>query len=261
MSSEAAWAFSIDPTDVNMKYHDHFRDLWHGSLCRAHLWRDVIHESADFSPYKVICFPQMPIITDAARARLADWVEAGGTLVLGPLSGWRSEEFTAFTEQEFGGLEAIMGAEVELFFTVQWVEDRVAIEFNDGHTTASRTWVQGFATTTAETMATWRGGYGDGLPAIIDNRHGAGRVITIGGMVDEPSWVKIVSEACADAGIQPVADAGEKVQVVPRSNGDGAISGYGLINLDTEPAPVTLPQRYRPSQWRNNAGQLHDGAV
>ena len=48
MSSQAAWAFSIDPTDNNMVYQDHFRDRWHGALCRAHLWRDVIHESADF---------------------------------------------------------------------------------------------------------------------------------------------------------------------------------------------------------------------
>ena len=75
MSSEASWAFSIDPTDVNMNYADHFRDLWHGPLCAAHLWRDVIHESADYSPYKVICLPQMPIVSEASRARLAAWLQ------------------------------------------------------------------------------------------------------------------------------------------------------------------------------------------
>jgi beta-galactosidase GanA len=240
MSSEAAWAFSIDPTDVNMKYNDHFRDLWHGALCRAHLWRDVIHESADYSPYKVICLPQMPIVTQTSRKRLAEWVKAGGTLVLGPLTGWRSEEFTAFTDQEFGGFEAIMGAKIERFFTVQWVEDVVSMEFEDGHRTHSQSWVQSFAPSTATTLATWRGGYADGHPAVIDNVHGKGRVITIGGMVDEPTWGRLVSQACVDAGIEPVCEGGKKVQAIPRAGANGKLAGYGVVNLDTKPASVTL---------------------
>ena len=240
MSSEAAWAFSIDPTDVNMGYGDHFRDLWHGPLCAAHLWRDVIHESADYSPYKVICLPQMPMVSDASRERLAAWVAAGGTLILGPLSGWRSEEFTAFTDHEFGGFEAIMGAEVERFFTVQWVEDQVDMVFADGHTSVSRSWVQSFSPSTASTLATWQGGYADGHPAIIDNRHGSGRVITVGGMVDAATWVRLVEMACNDVGIEAVGQGGDKVQVIPRVNKAGNLAGYGVINLDTESAEITL---------------------
>ena len=167
-------------------------------------------------------------------------VAAGGTLILGPLSGWRSEEFTAFTDHEFGGFEAIMGAEVERFFTVQWVEDQVEMVFADGHRSHSRTWVQSFTPTSASTLARWEGGYADGHPAIVDNRHGSGRVITVGGMVDAATWVRLVEMACNDAGIEAVAQGGDKVQVIPRVNKQGDLAGYGVINLDTESAEITL---------------------
>ena len=181
------------------------------------------------------------MVQSDTRQRLAKWVAAGGTLILGPLSGWRSEEFTAFTDHEFGGFEEIMGAEVEQFFTVQWVEDQVFIEFPDGTQTPSRSWVQSFSTKTAKILATWRGGYGDGQPAIIDNTYEKGRVITLGGFVDDSTWARIVTEACSAQGIQPLAAGHEQVQVIPRQNKSGELAGYGLINLHTESAAITLP--------------------
>lgn len=144
MTCESAWSFGIDPTDDGMDYASRFRDDWHGSLCRAQIWRDVVPEDADFAPYKVLALPMMPIVSESTRVRLKEWVRSGGTLLLGPLTGWRSEEYTAFTDREFGGFEELMGATSALRFTVQWVEDRVQIVFADGHKTRTKTMCDGY---------------------------------------------------------------------------------------------------------------------
>lgn len=240
MTCESAWSFGIDPTDDGMDYASRFRDDWHGSLCRAQIWRDVVPEDADFAPYKVLALPMMPIVSESTRVRLKEWVRSGGTLLLGPLTGWRSEEYTAFTDREFGGFEELMGATSALRFTVQWVEDRVQIVFADGHKTRTKTMCDGYECHGAEVLARYEGGYGDSLPAVISNRFGKGRVITSGGMVDADTWTRLMLEACREHGIGPMAKAGGRVVVVPRANAAGEVVGHGVANLSDQMQSVTL---------------------
>ncbi len=241
LSSEAAWAFSIDPTDEDMEYATRWRDDFYLPLERRHIWRDVVHESADLSHYKIIVMPLMPMVAAETRARLRDWVREGGCLLLGPMTGFRTAEFTAFTDREFGGLEELMGAGSSVRFPAGWIEERFTVEFADGMSTRTRAWCEGFETTTGEALAHYRGEYGDGHVAIVRNRFGKGTVITLGCLVSEEVYVKLVTELLEARGVKPVASGSPGVVVVPRANADGTIAGYGLVNITEEPQKVTLP--------------------
>jgi len=242
LSNEAAWAFSVDPIDEEMRYDVRWRDDYHLPLVRSHIWRDVISETADFSPYRVLLFPMMPMVSENARRRLREWVEAGGRLLLGPLTGTRTEEFTMWRGREFGGLEDLMGAESSLRFTAHWQEDVVRVTFADGRTARTRAWCEGFAPTSGETLARYEGGYGDGHAAVVRNRIGEGAVVTLGCMVDEATYVALVRVLLDEVGAAPVAEGSGDVLVIPRAGEDGSVQGYGIVNLSEQPQQVTLPR-------------------
>jgi beta-galactosidase len=242
LSNEAAWAFSIDPIDEDMRYEVRWRDDYHLPLARAHLWRDVIDETADFAPYRVIIMPLMPMVRAQTRAKLRAWVEAGGLLLLGPLTGYRTEDFTCFGGREFGGLEELMGGESSISFTVHWVEDRTKVTFADGRSCATKNWCEGFAPATARALAHYRGGYGDGHVAAMENALGKGRVITLGCRVSEEVYLWLARSLCDAAGIEPTAGGSGQVIVAPRAGADGRIAGWGVVNLSESGQSVTLPE-------------------
>jgi len=247
MSPRAAWGWSIDPLDAGVKYADDLRDLYHLPLCRAHVWRDLIDEGGRWEDYRVLAIPQVPTLSGDVKARLRAWVEAGGRLLLGPMSGFRTEEFTAFTDRSLGGLEELIGAEQVFGFPAHARQDHLKVRFSDAAlgegataaTTATQRWCDAFEPTTGRAIATYAGDgeYADGLAAAVEHTVGDGRVITLGCMVDPAVYVALTKRLLADVGLSPVAEGDGDVVVVPRGD-----AGMALINLVPEPRKVTLPQ-------------------
>ncbi len=245
-SSESAWCFSIDPIDPQKNnYLERFRDDLHVPLVNRHWHRDVIDPAADFSPYRVLLLPRLPMLDDAAVGRLRAWVEAGGTAVIGPMTGYRTEEMTARTDRVFGALEALMGGRCSLRFSPHWVEETIDVRFEDGGSCHPSVWCEAFEPEDGTTVrARYEGGYGEGHTAVLDRRLGKGRVLTIGCPLDEERLMAVVEEAARDAGLAPLAAAGpenEGVLLCPRAAADGSIAAMGLVNLRKEARRVELP--------------------
>ncbi len=246
LSNEAAWGLSIDPIDDDMQYLTRWRDDYYQPLVKAHVWRDVIDDHADLSRYKVLLMPLMPIVPKETMERIKQWVRDGGRLLLGPLTGYRTEEFTCPRDQEFNGLEELIGAESSLRFTVQWQEKHVEVDFTEGVDCPTRNWCEGFKPTTGEPIAFYKydqaGGYGDGEVAAVQNRYGKGTVITLGCQVDPASYLWLVDQLMMQARIEPVAYGSDRVIVVPRSKpGSDEIAGYAMVNLTESKQLVTIP--------------------
>lgn len=240
-SCESSWVFAIDPIDNENRYEVRIRDDYHLPLVRAHWFRDVIHPEASFEGYRVIVAPHLPILSPAVRERLVAWVEAGGRLLLGPLSGYRSEENTLFTEQEFGGLEDLIGANQALRFSPHWVEQSINIEFADGNVCHPRFWCDAWEPgAETEVLARYRGGYGDGLAAVVARRCGEGKVIAVGCPLDETCYLALVADLAGEAGVTPMAEDGEGVLVIPRTGKDGVPVAYGVVNTRKEARTVRL---------------------
>ncbi len=240
-SNQAAWAFSIDPGDDDMGYEARWRDDFHLPLLHHHVWRDVISDLAPIDGYQLVIVPHLPVVPKPLRTRLADFVAAGGHVILGPYTGYRTDEFTAFHDRDFGGLEDLFGAESALRFTSHWVEDKVSVEFADGTSGATRSFAEAWDPRGAEVVARYCGGDGDGLPAIVRHSHGQGQITMVGCRLDEAARWRLTQYHLDALGIRPLATGGAGVLVAPRVAPDGRVAGLGLVNLSPEPQSVTLP--------------------
>lgn len=243
VKSESSWLFSIDPIHESNRYAHRLQEDYELPLVRRHYPRDILHEEADFAGYRVLLLPQLPMLRSETRERLAEWVRAGGQLLLGPMTGTRSEEMTTWTEQEYGGLEELMGAEQALRFSPHWVEDSIEVVFTDGKRCHPRIWCDAFGPAEGtRVLAHYEGGYGDGLPAVVERDLGKGRVITLGCPLEEPAFVALFERMAGAAGVEPVASGGEAVLACPRVDGAGRPSALGLINTVKEARRVALPE-------------------
>jgi beta-galactosidase GanA len=255
MSNESAWAFSIEPPEGDFVYEAVWRDDFYLPIAQTHFWRDVIDQSADFCPYQVLILPLVPMLYRPTRDRLKEWVEGGGCLLLGPLTGHRTEEFTAPTDQEFAGLEELMGATCTGRFSIE-VGDKARILWGDGAPLASsvdagepveipsstpRGVCHAFAPTTAHVLGRYHG-CGTTDAAIVMNKVGQGTVITLGARVDRDSYLDLVHTLCELVKIEPLATGSPHVAVIPRMNADTTIAAYGLVNLTDSPQQITLPK-------------------
>ncbi len=246
-SNQAAWAFSIDPIEDNFRYEGKLRDDWHMPLVGRQWWRDLVHPEADIDRYRALVLPIMPQVPEALRRRLAGWVERGGRLLIGPLTGYRTAEFTQFTDRELGGLEDLIGADVACQFPLHWVEDRVAAVGADGVARKAHGYAFGFAPRPGcDTLATWRytherGGYGAGTAAVVHRRLGAGEVIVVGAQLDGQGWLPFAEQLFAGAGLAREAEGDPEVVVCPRASADGSVAGWVVVNRSEQPRRTRLP--------------------
>ncbi len=209
---------------------------------RGHGQRDLLHPSGDYSGYRLIIAPQLSILSADARQRLRDWVETGGRLLLGPMSGTRTPDMTLWTDSDYGGLEELMGADQALRFSPHWVEESIDVAFADGTSCHPRIWCEAFAPREGtDVLASYRGGYGDGLPAVVSRHLGKGRVISLGCPLDEPCFQALFDLLAREADIRPMAEGGEGVLCCPRVDAEGKLTALGLVNTRKTPASIRLP--------------------
>jgi beta-galactosidase GanA len=265
MSNESAWAFETcgaGVTPASFNYQKIWHEEFHNPIAQAHYWRDVIDQTADFCPYHVIIMPLLPILFRPTRQRLKEWVTEGGCLLIGPLTGHRTEEFTAWTDHEFGGLEELIGATCTGSFIAQndtqmiWGTDPApaaegatqadppAAPATHGELPASTPQGQchAFTPTTAHVLARYQTQGQQGDAAILINKLGEGTVITLGARVDRESYLDLIHTLCELANIQSLASGSEQVAVIPRSNPDSSIAAYGVVNLSDQPQTISLPK-------------------
>lgn len=241
-SCENAWLYSIDPIHPSNRYADRLRDQLQMHLVKRHYPRDILHPDADFSAYKLLVVPQMSILPAGTRERLVRWVEAGGRLLLGPMTGNRTEEITLWTDSNYGGLEDLMGADQALRFSPHWVEDTIRVVFTDGSSCHPEIWCDAFEPREGtDVLATYEGGYGHGLPAVVSRKAGQGRVITLGCPLDETQTMAMFRLLAEEAGIQPHAEGGEGVVTCPRVNENGDLSLLGVVNSRKELRTLQVP--------------------
>jgi beta-galactosidase GanA len=240
-SSESAWVLSIDPIDPSNRYGKQLLNDYYLPLRDAHYHRDIIHPGTPLEDYRLILCPMLPILPDDTRLRLTEWVEAGGHLILGPLTGYRTEEMTARTDAVFGELEDLMGAEAGTRFTPHWVEDTITVRFEDGMNCHPKFWCDAFEPQDGtEVLAHYEGGYGDGEPAVISRKRGKGRVVTVGCPLDQDCLIGLVKSLAEEVDLHPLIEAAPGVMAAPRVDETGALTGFGLLNSTRKHQQVVL---------------------
>jgi len=190
--------------------------VWISELLKAHVPVDQLWPSSDFGGYKVIIAPHLRM-TDAALVQKYDaFVRAGGTLVLGAQSGLKDRNLAVVKSTPPGLLRKLTGVEVEDWTNLKENHTRVALL--DGKTLPLCGMVERMKLRGATAIAHWAG---DDLllqdaPAITTHDVGRGKVIYVGGYLNEASCAQLVQYLMSGVEVKPVVDAGVDVEALSR---------------------------------------------
>ncbi len=165
----AWWLFQFQPQKAGFHYLNELQSRVYRPLAQTGLRMDVVDPMKSLDGYRVLVSPLLPCLDEGdLRARLKDWIEAGGTWIVGPLSDNRTLEATKYTHSPFGCLEEWTGvhAKYELCgdprdFTMRWA---------DGTESTGGIWYDAFEANGADVLATYIDVELDGLAAITRSR-------------------------------------------------------------------------------------------
>jgi beta-galactosidase len=207
-AQDLEWRPSVD-VDHRERINAFYDRLWQDGVTV-----DFAHPEADLSGYRMVLAPASYLLTAAAGANLAAYVEAGGTLVASYFSGV-VDECDAVHPGGYGApLRAALGLTVEEFLPLR-VGDSVHLDWRSGTELVGDVWADAIALEGADVVATYVDGPAAGQPAITRHSHGDGTGWYVSTRLDVDRLAVVLTDAYADAGITPSPLPGE-VEVVRR---------------------------------------------
>jgi beta-galactosidase GanA len=228
-----------------LDYYQDWTYRFYRPYADAYIHRDVIAQSASLEPYKLLFVPLAPYLTADLRQRLKEWVHKGGVLVLGPMSGYRTEEWTSFTDAALGDLEQWTGIAVDSRIPVgtkpRPAEIPIGLSFADGilkDSAVAGLWSEALSSQSGTVLATYTNGMHKGLPAIMESKYGKGKILILGTDPGREAMKKLLQYSSQAAGLTPLAVGDPEVVVVPRIGKD--VKGYVVINISNKPRSIEI---------------------
>lgn len=150
--------------------------LWgaYRGFLEAGVQPDWVHID-DIDGYDTLYFPNPILLTAEQAARLARWVEAGGTLIAEACPGYFGAHGHAETHQPGHGLDRVFGAVEDEVEFMPDIAARVRFTFRDET-------VEGGGFLQSYRLEGGKGGgsFADGRLAVVEHAFGAGRTLLIG---------------------------------------------------------------------------------
>lgn len=182
---------------------------------------DVIDTQHSLDGYEVILSPFLATVDEnGLKERVIDWVKAGGTWIVGPMSDIFDENTCKYVNAPYSFVEELAGVYVKYQKPV--ANDVFKARFEDGADCPVSMCYDAFEAKDCKTLASYDGDEFDGLAVITERKVGEGRVILLGSVPSKEALRKL-------AGVSPVAKASENIVLVERSGEEN-----GIIALETE---------------------------
>jgi beta-galactosidase len=221
---------------------------FHRALTSRGIAVDVIRPADGFAGYDVVVVPTLFLATAQTSAALTEFVEAGGHAVVTYFSGIVDETNRVITGGYPGAFRDVLGVSVEEFHPLQADE---AITLSNGW--AASVWSEQLEVRGASVLATYATGDLAEVPALTRNFAGEGSATYLATRVDHSALLELVDDVCALAGIRPIAEIEEGLEVVRRRS-DSASYLFLLNHADA-------PRTAIATGTDLDSGVLHDGSV
>jgi len=230
------WQFNASSIVADFNYYGAITAFYR-MLGECGISRDVIMPGASVDGYQTVFSPYFPALDATTLATMKNYVEQGGTWVLGPLSACRTTEATAHRDACYGeDFEKWLGIHVRHRSPASGVT-RLATE---KETVTCQWWCDAYETKAAQhVLAKYSGGPLAGFAAIVECPIGKGRVILLGTQPEE-KWLRGFLKSLSPE-TQTPADAG--VVVVPRVTSDGKTAGCIIVNTRATAAHFQMAGR------------------
>jgi beta-galactosidase len=176
---DSRFALQIQPANAALR-HEASVHRWYAVLRRLGLGVDVVPAGSDLSRYRVVVVPSMPVVDEDVAADLEAYVEAGGTLVVGPRAGVRDPSGAVPTGRPPARLDRVLGIEV-----TDIASGEESAELHGLVSGAFTGWFEELRTLDATPLAKYVDGDFAGGTAISDRRAGFGTAVYVGGVGDD----------------------------------------------------------------------------
>ena len=176
--------------NIDLKYVDQIH-RYYKYFYEHHIPVDMIPIDGDLSRYKVICAPVLYMVKEGVAEAMEAFVEAGGTLVTGMMSGIVDQSDNVHLGGYPGPLRRLCGI---------WTEETDALApeqgntlvFGDGSQSGCGLLCDLIRLEGAQVIASYGGDFYKGTPAVTRNSFGRGTVYYVGTQPDSGGLAKIL---------------------------------------------------------------------
>jgi beta-galactosidase len=196
---------------------------------------DMIPVDADLSGYSAVIAPVLYMVKDGMREALEAYVQNGGVLVTGFMSGIVDQSDNVHLGGYPGPLRKLAGVWVEEIDALA-PEQSNFLRFTDGSSGTCRLLCDIIHLEGAVSLADYESNFYANSPAITRNAFGKGTVFYVGTQPDTDALAGTLDQVAAAAKITPVISEPTKLEVTCRVKGDKRY--YFIMNLSGEDCPV-----------------------
>lgn len=199
---------------------------------------DIIPETRDLTPYRLVVAPGLRIVSNEAAANLSHWVQAGGILVLDHKAGTRSPDGRLRPLVEPGVFASIAGIRVPATERERGIQHTVSFQGSKERFTVTESEVINL--TGADALAHYQGENLEGKPAITLHAAGRGFVVYVSFSCRQDAFFDALFALLAQRfAILPILPAPKGVDVVSRTAGSSKY--IFLLNNTWQAAEIDLP--------------------
>ena len=200
------------PVAKGTDYLKYIADVYHKSL--RHYNVDLIDTPHSLEGYKLLISPFLSCVDEnGLKERVMQWVEEGGTWIVGPLSDIMDDNAMKYRNAPYSFLEEYVG--VYTAFQMPIENDVFKAKWHDGSEIKISQTFDGFELRGAESLATYTNDHPQGLTAVACKKIGKGKVILLGTMISGEDMLRLVQKEC---GFAPIANASDNVELISRGN-------------------------------------------
>lgn len=214
------WAvsYSSGPT----VYLDYCKEVerYYKALFDLHIPVDMIGVEDDLSKYDLVIAPVLYMVKTGYDEKLRTYVKDGGRFLTTFFSGYVDEHDLVTVGGYPGKLRDILGI---------WVEEEDALPEDmhnafhyEGKTYPASMLCDLLHTEGAEVLATYEEDFYAGMPVLTKNAFGKGFGYYVATQSSDDFYKKHLGEICREAGIEPVMDAPDYIEVTRRVNANGS---------------------------------------
>jgi beta-galactosidase len=239
-STDSANAIAYMPFSDRVNYQTVLSQMWN-ALYDLNVEADFVQAgNGDVSRYKLLMVPPLYSVSDAVLRQIAEYVKAGGHVVMAFKSGFTDEYSTVRHVMAPGLLREAAGFHYQEFSSLAEPVPLTPDPFHAAGENKASVWAEFLLPDTAEVLAslddtTWR------FPVITRNRYGDGTLTYEATVVTDALQREIVRDAISRAGL-----AGEDQKLPPHvkirqgRNGQGRLLRY-YFNFSEQDACFTYP--------------------
>ena len=223
---------------VDLKYcnqiHQYYRYFYD-----RHIPVDMVPMDGDFSRYKAIVAPVLYMVKEGVAEALTAFVEAGGTLITGFMSGIVDQSDNVHLGGYPGPLRKLCGVWAEEIDALA-PEQSNTLKFMDGSQSKCGLLCDILHLEGAQALAVYGEDFYAGAPAVTKNAYGKGTVYYVGTQPEAQGLDKILDSLTGHGEIHPLIPDRTQLEVTRRVK-DGTEFWF-ILNLTGKPQP--LPESF-----------------